>query len=106
MENLQKTTTGSLFNHTGILTHVGSYAGEYMSEAFQLIRKLDKAKLKSHGGDNWADIMVNTSTGKVYAVWAEGELTAQNNDVLYTEIEKTDCPGAWVDAQSKIEENA
>ena len=106
MQNLQRTTTGSLFNHTGILTHAGSYAGEYQTDAFKLIKKSDIEKLMDYSEDSWADVMVNTSTGKVYAVWAEGELTAQSNDVLYAEIEETDCQGGWMDAQEKIEENA
>ena len=52
-----KTTTGNLFNNTGILSHAGTYAGEYMQEAWDI---LDKAyTLPEFQGHMWADIMHN-----------------------------------------------
>jgi hypothetical protein len=49
--------------------------------------------------DNWADIM-HDSTGKCYAIYAEGELTKQNECCIYVEINREDCPQAYDEAQA------
>lgn len=102
MKTLENTTTGSLFNHTGILTHAGDYAGKYQDEAYNIINKIEPIEIID---TRWADIMVNGRTGKIYAVYAEGALTMQNATCLYTELLEEDCPFAFKDAKNKIEES-
>jgi len=102
MKKLQTTTTGSFFNHTGILTHAGDYAGKFSTEAHEIIMQGDEFM---YGPDGWSDIMFNESNGKVYAVLAKGELTCQNAEVYYAELDKEDCPKAFDEAAAKMENN-
>jgi len=65
MKNLQTTTTGSLFNHTGILTHAGDYAGKFMNEAEDLLINAEEENNIVGDSQAWADIMVNETSGKI-----------------------------------------
>ncbi len=100
MNTLQKTTTGSLFNHTGILTAAGDYAGKFSQEANDILMDGDEFM---YGPDGWSDIMINERTGKMYAVLAKGELTCQNAEVFYSEIEESQCCKAFAEAKEKID---
>lgn len=90
MKTLNYTNTGSLFMHVGILTHVGDYAGKYMQEAIELIIEAkiecdDTNCVPTNCPGMWADIMMNSS-GEVFAVWADGELTCGQNHCEYVKI--------------------
>jgi len=98
MKTIETTTTGSLFNHTGILNHAGDYAGKYQQEAFDLITIGEDFMLSE---DSWADIM-HDNKGKCYAVIAKGELTSQNSECFYAEIEQSDCEEAYNEAQTHL----
>lgn len=106
MKNLQTTTTGSLFNQTGILTHAGDYAGEFTYEADEILEKISDRRDEIYVSDGssygWSDIMFNEQTGEVYAVWANGELTAQSALLQYVELDEADCPKAFAEAKEKI----
>ena len=94
-----KTTIGNLFNNTGILSHAGTYAGEYMQEAWDI---LDKAyTLPEFQGHMWADIMHNND-GQCYAVFAEDSLTCWNASCIYLEVSRSDCPAAYDNAQTHL----
>lgn len=98
MKEVIKTATGNLFNHTGILTHAGDYAGKYQQEAFDLLMQGDEFMWTD---DSWADIM-HDNKGKCYAVIAKGELTSQNAECYYAEIEENDCKAAIKEALTHI----
>lgn len=106
MKTINYTTTGSLFNHTGILTHAGDYAGKYQEEAIELI---NQAKIEAedtnfppeNAPEFWADIMMNEGTGVLYAVWADGPLTSYSH-CEYVEINENDCERAYKDSLQKI----
>jgi hypothetical protein len=102
--NIQQTTTESLFNHTGILTHAGDYAGKFMNEAEDILIAADEENNIVGDSQAWADIMVNEITGKIYAVWAAGELTSRAK-CFYAEIEKSDCPKAFSESKDKLSFN-
>jgi len=91
------TTTGSLFNHTGILHHAGDYAGKYQEQAFELFDCVSHVI-----GSEWCDIM-HDSKGQLYAVWAEDSLTCQNAKCVYHKLNKRECIEAWEEAQTHIE---
>ena len=44
MKTINETTTGSLFNHTGILNHAGDFAGKYQEQAFDIFAKYGIAR--------------------------------------------------------------
>lgn len=92
------TTYGNLSNTLGSHTEAGDFAGKYMNEAWALIDA--EHKLPEFSGDMWADIYMNNDGSKLFAVYGEGV----DNDAkcIYMEIEKNDCPGAYRDAQEKI----
>jgi hypothetical protein len=102
MKDLQTTTTGSLFNHTGILTHAGDYAGKYQFEAIELLQSVSEEKQILTIEDAWADIMFNERTNQLYAVWANGPLTSFNSIAEYVELNRNDCLMATEDAEEKI----
>lgn len=95
MKQLQTTTTGNFFNQTGILTHAGDYAGKYTNEADAILEEISDKRSEIYVGDGssygWSDIMYNEHTQKVFAVWANGELTEQNALVQYVELQYEDC---------------
>ena len=107
MKNLQTTTTGSLFNHTGILTHAGDYAGKFTDEADMLLEsvsdKRDEIYVQDGSSYGWSDIMFNERTGELYAVWANGALTEQSALLQYAELDEADCPKAFAEAKAKVE---
>jgi len=107
MKNLQTTTTGNLFNHTGILTHAGDYAGRFQDESINILEKISDREDEIFTSDGssygWADIMINENSGKIYAVWGNDMLTAQNGLVEYTEMEREDNPDVYDIAQHLIE---
>ena len=105
MNTLQTTTTGSLFNHTGILTHAGDYAERFRDEAINILEKISDREDEIFDGSSygWADIMINENSGKIYAVWGNDMLTAQNGLVEYTEMEREDNPDVYDIAQHLIE---
>lgn len=103
MKSLTNTTTGNIFNLTGILTHAGSYAGEFEMEAHEIFASLSTKRWNHANGSNWGDIMVNERTGILYAVRAVGELTEHDADCYYVELDEEDCPKAFAAAKSKIE---
>jgi len=92
------TTTGNLFNHTGILQYAGDYAGKYQQEAYDLLNL--KVELKEN---EWCDIM-HDEKGNCFAVYAEDELTCQNADCLYLKMEVSDCEQAYNEAQTHLDE--
>lgn len=100
MKNLQYTTTGSLFNHTGILSHAGDYAGKYQDRAFELIDSVYDDEL-SFINNQWCDIM-HDNDGKCYAVFATDALTCQNAECIYVELEQPDCEDAFDEAKTHI----
>lgn len=104
MKNLQITTTGSLFNQTGILTHCGDYAGKFQDEAVSILEKVSDKVNDIFDGDGWADIMFNEVNLNVYAVWANDSLTAQSGLCEYIEIDEEDCPKAFKEMNEKMEE--
>jgi len=106
MKTLNTTTTGILFNHTGILTHAGDYAGKFTDEADALLEAIsnrrDEIYVQDGSSYGWSDIMVNETTGAIYAVWANGELTEQSALLQFVELEESDCPKAFAEAKEKI----
>lgn len=102
MKTLNYTTTGSLFNHTGILNYAGGYAGKYQEEAYGILEQDEDFKESRFTTGNWADIMHNIH-GTCYAVFAEDSLTCQNAQCIYVEIERLDCEQAYDEAQTHIE---
>lgn len=98
MIKIIETTTGSLFNHTGILSHAGDFAGKYQQEAFDILFKGDDVMWNM---DSWSDIM-HDKNGKCYAVFAKGELTCQNAECFYAELEDSDCEDAVKEALTHI----
>ena len=102
MKNLQTTTTGSLFNQTGILTHCGDYAGKFQDEAVSILEKVSDKVNEIFDGDGWADIMFNEKTLETYAVWANDSLTARSGLLEYIELDKEDCPKAFEEAKTKM----
>jgi hypothetical protein len=92
MKHLTTTTTGNFFDLEGVLSHAGDYAGKYVHEAYVIMESVsrDITRIAEEGTD-WADIMFNERTGKVFAVWASGELTMQNALLQYVELDKEDC---------------
>lgn len=109
MNTLHTTTTGNLFNETGILTHCGDYAGEFTNEADaileQISKKRDEIYVQDGSSYGWSDIMFNENTGEVYAVWANGELTAQSALLQYIEINESDCSAAFKAIKEKTPED-
>ena len=106
MKNLETTTTGSLFQHTGIMTHCGDYAGKYQDEAIEILENLsDRYSDIFDDGDGWADIMFNSKTSKAYAVWANVWLTEINALCEYVEISEEDCPAAYRDMNAQKDNN-
>lgn len=101
MNAINETTTGSLFNHTGILNHAGDYAGKYQQEAFDILVSagFEKELLEDN---EWLDIM-HDNNGNCYAVYAEDELTCQNADCKYIKIEESDCEQAYNEAQTHLD---
>lgn len=99
MKTINETTTGSLFNHTGILQAAGDYAGKYQQEAFDLIMDGDEFMWTE---ETWADIM-HDNKGRCYAVIAKGELTSQESECYYAEIEASDCEDAYNEAQTHLD---
>lgn len=97
MKAINNTTTGDLFNHTGLLNYVGDYAGKYQQEAFDLITAGEEFMWTD---ESWADIMYNNK-GICFAVLAEGELTSNNSECYYAEIDVNDCPNAFADMIEK-----
>lgn len=89
MKAIQFTTTGSLFNHTGILQHAGDYAGRYQEEAFELLKDSDF----KYDENSWGDIM-HDKKGVCYAVIANGELNSFDSDCYYAQIDSDDCEHA------------
>lgn len=104
MKSLQTTTTGSLFNHTGILTHCGDYAGKFQDEAAKILEIVSAKKNEIFDNvEGWADIMIDEKEMKVYSVWANESLTAQSGLLEYIELDEEDCPEAFLEAKSKFE---
>lgn len=89
MKPTQTTTPGQLFNHTGILTHAGDYAGERQQEAYDALGLTHELT-----GDEWCDIMhTPDEEGEhyhIYAVYADAPLTSFSGVCKYSELENSD----------------
>lgn len=85
MKTLTQTTTDQLFNLS--LTCCGVYAGEFLYEAWDIINGHED--IPECEGNMWADIMYDRD-GRVYAIWADGELTSFGGKALYIELEYSD----------------
>jgi len=101
MKTINETTTGSLFNHTGILNHAGDFAGKYQEQAFDIFAKYGIAR-ETLSDNEWLDIM-HDNKGKCYAIYAEDSLTCQNAFCAYIEIDESDCEQAYNEAQTHLD---
>lgn len=99
MKNLQHTTTGSIFNHTGILNHCGDYAGKFQDQAFEIIDSVYEDEL-SFINNQWCDIMYNNK-GQVFAIFATDSLTCSDADCIYVELDRVDCEEAFAGMEEK-----
>lgn len=99
MKTLIETTTGFLASQM-ILDNCGEYAGEYQDEAFEIIDSVYEDEL-SFITNQWCDIMYDQNH-KVYAIFATDALTCWNAEVLYVELEESDCPKAFENMRTKI----
>ena len=69
-------------SEAGILSEVG-FSGEYLSEAAEILGlEYDESEPEA-----WADIVVNKSTGKQYAVCGDSMVTVSDGHFYYKELE-------------------
>ena len=95
MKAYQTTTTGTT---AMLLQHCGDYAGKYQVEALDLLDNEEGL-----AGNEWADIMYDTRTHMVYAVWANDSLDSFNGELRYLRLEEEDCPAAFAGMREQIE---
>lgn len=100
MKEVVKTTTGSLVRSLGILDHCGDYAGRFQDEAFDIFQEAWDIEIAEPDEDEWMDIMYDRD-GNVYAIDAEGELTCQNADCYYIQLDRADCPEAFNEMEKR-----
>lgn len=95
MKIYETTTTGTTDLR---LQHCGDYDGKYESEALDLLGITEDLK-----DNEWADIMYDTRTRMVYAVWADDHLVSFNGELRYLRLEEEDCPAAFAGMREQIE---
>jgi hypothetical protein len=98
MKNLIETTTGNISSQM-ILDHCGDYAGEFQSEAFDLLSKV--TELSDFEENQWCDIMFDQNNN-VYAIWAEDALTCYNADAKYIQLVREDCEKTFAAMEEKL----
>jgi len=91
MKNVITTTTGTISSQI-ILRSCGDNAGRFQGQAIDIIE--DLYDLPDWEEDQWADIMYDRK-GNVYAIWADGELTSQNSQCVYVQLDYEDFPAAF-----------
>ena len=69
-------------SEAGFISCVG-YAGEFQSEAAEVLG----LEYDENEPEAWADIVVNKSTGKQYAVCGDSMATVSNGRFYYKELE-------------------
>ena len=95
MKIYETTTTGT----SGMkLNHCGDYAGKYWEDALELLGITEELK-----DNEWADIMYDSHTHMVYAVWADDSLVSFNGELRYLRLEAEDCPAAFDGMREQIE---
>jgi len=100
MKNLVRTTTGDLSSQM-ILAHCGDYAGMFQDAAYEIIAALWPLPSSDEESDQWADIMWDRQFN-IYAIWADGELSSQNSNCFYVELNYDDCPEAFEGMKEQI----